>query len=105
MDKTVGKYAGLFRSALKGKRFRKIDRKVSQYRCRLANMYSSDTYREHNVYPTMNVEKIYAVIVMCLELKEYEPSLSGHEIIDFVNGISDMPPLKMDASTRTQRTA
>ena len=32
-------------------------------------------------------ERVYAVIPMCLELKTYEPALSGNEIIAFVNGI------------------
>lgn len=50
-------------------------------------MYASDAYRKHNAYPTMNVERVYAVIAMCLELKTYAPALSDHEIIAFVNGI------------------
>lgn len=87
MNKAVDKYAKLFRRELKEKRFPETDSKVSQYRRRLEKMYSSDTYREHNAYSTMNVEKIYAVIAMCLELKQYEPSLSDKEIIDFVNGV------------------
>lgn len=72
MNIIVDRYAALFRSALIEHRRPEIDRKVSQYRCRLEAMYASDTYRKHNIYPTINVERVYAVIAMCLELKTYE---------------------------------
>lgn len=87
MDKAVIEYTELFRTALTEHRLPEINRKVSQYRLRLETMYASDAYRKHNVYPTMNVERVYAVIAMCLELKAYEPSFSDNEIIAFVNGI------------------
>ena len=87
MNKTVEEYAALFRSALTERQLPEIDRKVSQYLRRLETMYASDAYRKHNAYPTMNVERVYAVIAMCLELKTYAPALSDHEIIAFVNGI------------------
>ncbi len=87
MERIVAEYAELFRSALTENRLPEIDSKVSQYRCRLETMYASDAYRKHNAYPTINVEKVYAVIAMCLELKTYKPSISDDEIIAFVNGV------------------
>ncbi len=46
-------------------------------------MYASDLFKEHNIYPTMNVVHIYAVIAMCLELKK--AGLSESAIIDSIN--------------------
>lgn len=46
-------------------------------------MYDSETFAKHNVYPTMDVVKIYAVIAMCLELKK--ENISDAQIIDIVN--------------------
>ncbi|MDO4356100.1 MAG: L-2-amino-thiazoline-4-carboxylic acid hydrolase [Clostridia bacterium] len=50
---------------------------------RLERMYASDIFRQHNVYPSMGVDRIYAVIAVCLELKD--DGMSDPEIIDFVN--------------------
>ena len=49
----------------------------------LEEMYASEKYKEHNIYPSMNVESIYAVIAMCLELKHF--GMSDKEIIDAVD--------------------
>lgn len=46
-------------------------------------MYASDLFKEHNIYPTMNVVHIYDVIAMCLELKK--AGLSESAIIDSIN--------------------
>lgn len=87
MERIVAEYTKFFRSALTESRLPEIDSKVSQYQRRLETMYASGAYRKHNAYPTMNVERVYAVIAMCLELKTYKPSLSDNEVIAFVNGI------------------
>lgn len=83
MDKRIKKYTAFYRSALAKEQFPDLDQKTDSYRRRLSGMYASDAYKQHNIYPTMNVEMIYAVIAMCLELREY--GLSDPEIIDFVN--------------------
>ena len=46
-------------------------------------MYVSQNFTRHNIYPTMDMAKIYAVIAMCLELKKEK--FSDKEIIDIVN--------------------
>ena len=56
---------------------------VKAYIERLEGMYASEKYKKHNIYPSMNVETIYAVIAMCLELRMF--GLSDKEIIDAVN--------------------
>lgn len=83
MEKYVKKYAKLYKSALTEKQFSNIGVRVKSFEQRLKEMYESDIFAEHNVYPTMDVFKIYAVIAMCLELKE--DHLSNAEIIEFVN--------------------
>ena len=81
MGKTVNKYAKLYRNALRKKNVPDIEEKTDAYRKRLTEMYASDKFKEHNVYPTMNVTLVYAVIAMCLELKGY--GLSDKEIMAF----------------------
>jgi len=83
MEKSIKKYAKLYRTALKANGFSDIDLRVEAYEQRLKEMYTSQAFEAHNVYPTMDVTKIYAVIAMCLELKK--ENLSNTEIIDIVN--------------------
>ena len=83
MEKSVKKYAKLYRTALKTNGFSDIDSRVASYEQRLIEMYASQAFEAHNVYPTMDVSKIYAVIAMCLELKQ--DNYSAKEIIDIVN--------------------
>lgn len=83
MKKTVKKYAKLYRSALKENHFSEIDVRVQSYELRLQEMYHSPMYIKHNIYATMNMSKIYAVIAMCLELKKED--LPDKEIIHIVN--------------------
>ncbi len=81
MDKLIKKYSDLYRKALRKKQFSDVEGKTAAYRKRLREMYESEAFRKHDVYPTMNVELIYAVIAMCLELKGF--GLTDREIIDF----------------------
>ncbi len=83
MEKFVKKYAQIYRVALNANNFSDIDLRVKSYEQRLKKMYASNAFVVHNVYPTMDVMKIYAVIAMCLELKK--ENLSNTEIIDVVN--------------------
>ena len=81
MDKLIKKYSDLYRAALNKWQFSDVEGKTASYEKRLREMYESDVFREHNVYPTMNVELIYAVIARCLELKGF--GLSNREIMSF----------------------
>lgn len=84
MEKYVNNYAKLYKNALVNNKFSDIDKKLNSYKNRLRKMYLSENFEKHNVYPTMNVTKIYAIIAMCLELKKEK--LSDKEIIDIING-------------------
>lgn len=83
MAKTVKKYGNIYGKILVKGNFPNPDRKQEAYEKRLTEMYASRKYAEHNIYPTTNTEYIYAIIAMCLELKE--SGLSDKEIIDTVN--------------------
>ena len=83
MAKTVKKYGNIYGKILVKGNFPNPDRKQEAYEKRLTEMYASKKYAEHNIYPTTNAEYIYAIIAMCLELKE--SGLSDIEIIDTVN--------------------
>ena len=81
MDKQVSKYVKLYRKALKEMGFSDVEETTAQYENRLKEMYDSAAFKAHNIYPTMNVPLVYAVIAMCLELRE--KGLSDQEIIHF----------------------
>ena len=83
MDKVIQRYAKTYRRGLKARGFDDVDGMVAAYRDRLRQMYASDAFREHDVYPSMNVEHVYAVIAMCLKLKQH--GLTDEQVIDTVN--------------------
>ncbi len=84
MDKHVKTYSKLYKGELKERKLPDIETRVNLYEQRLTKMYASDIFAKHNIYPTTDTVKIYAVIAMCLELKN--DNYSDKEIIDFVNG-------------------
>lgn len=84
MDKYIKKYSKLYKAELKKCKLSDIETRVNLYEQRLTKMYASDIFKKHNIYPTTDTVKIYAVIAMCLELKDN--NYSDQEIIDFVNG-------------------
>ena len=82
-DKTVTGYAKAFERVLKASGFDGIEERVSVYRKRLSDMYASDDFACHDIYPTTNTSYIYAIIAMCLELKK--TGMSDTEIIETIN--------------------
>jgi hypothetical protein len=85
MDRDIRKYTKLYRRALVTNQFPDPVGKAAAYEQRLQALYASDDFKAHNVYPTMDVSLIYAVIAMCLELKGY--GLSDQEIIWFTDDV------------------
>lgn len=83
MDKKVKSYKKIYRKALEKAGLGDIDAKVEAFAARLSEMYASDNFKKHNVYPSTSTPHVYAVIAMCLELKEF--GFSGSEIMDIVN--------------------
>ena len=81
--KTVKKYGKIYRRILVIGNYPDPDVKQKAYEKRLTEMYASEKYKEHNIYPSTNTEYIYAIIAMCLELKGL--GLSDKEIIDKIN--------------------
>ncbi len=82
-NKLIERYKRIYKKALGFLNCNGIEEKLSKYSDRLARMYASDKFKEHNLYPTTDTERIYAVISMCLELKEF--GLSDDDIIEAVN--------------------
>ena len=83
MEKTIRNYSKVYRRALTFRDCRDIEAKAAAYESRLREMYVSDGFNAHSVYPTTNATHVYAVIAMCLELKAL--SLTDAEIIEAVN--------------------
>ena len=83
ITKTVKKYGKIYRKILDMGKYTDPDAKQNDYEKRLAEMYASEKYKEHSVYPSTNTDHIYGVIAMCLELKGF--GLSDQEIIDVLN--------------------
>lgn len=84
MDRTVKKYAAIYRAAIRQSNLPDVGAKTQAYAEKLTQMYASPAYREHSVYPTMSTERVYAVIAMCLMLKSY--GFDSKQIIDIVDG-------------------
>ncbi|MBQ6478481.1 MAG: L-2-amino-thiazoline-4-carboxylic acid hydrolase [Erysipelotrichaceae bacterium] len=83
MKKQIDKYAKRYGKALKETGFSDTKAMTKSYKDRLRTMYDSAAFKAHDIYPTMNVELVYAVIAMCLELKE--KGLSDKKIMDFTD--------------------
>ena len=81
--KTVKKYGKIYRRILVIGNYPDPYVKQEAYEKRLTEMYASEKYKEHNIYPSTNTEYVYAIIAMCLELKGL--GLSEKEIIDIIN--------------------
>lgn len=69
-EKEVERYTGLYRTALRRNGIAGADHMAQEYAQRLAKMYASAEYVAHDIYPTINTALVYAVIAMCLQLKE-----------------------------------
>ena len=82
MDKNIRTAAKTYRTILINEGMDNVDGRLSSFVNRLTEMYASEKFREHNVYPTMNVTNIYAVIAMCLELKS-----AGMEDAQIINAV------------------
>ena len=82
MDKNIRTAAKTYRTILINEGMDNVDGRLSSFVNRLTDMYASEKFREHNVYPTMNVSNIYAVIAMCLELKS-----AGMEDARIINAV------------------
>ena len=70
VDKNIRLYSKYYRNALINENVNDIEKCMASYEARLKRMYNSEEFGKHNVYPSTNVSFVYAVIAMCLELKE-----------------------------------
>lgn len=82
-DPLIRKSSRLYRKALEKQNFSDAEIKTGQYAKRLRDMLASPAFKAHDVYPTMNVPLIYAVIAMCLELRGF--GLSDGDIMAFTD--------------------
>ena len=83
IKKTIRNYTKIYRKALIKARISDIDAEIAAYEKRLKEMYISDNFKRHSNYPTTNAVHIYAVIAMCLGLRNL--NLSDSQIIDIIN--------------------
>lgn len=70
IDKKIRSYSKYYRNLLHNEGIKDIDFRMTLYETRLKKMYKSKQFKAHNIYPSTNVPFVYAVIAMCLELKE-----------------------------------
>jgi len=83
MEKTIIQYGKVFQKVLKAAGLDDAKQNISLYEKRLEEMYHSENFQKHNIYPSTNTTHVYAVIAMCLELKKY--NLTDRQIIDAIN--------------------
>ena len=89
MDKQIAKYARMYRSAIRRRGLADIDEKTRAYIAKLTALRTAEAYRRHDQYPTIDTLKVYAVIAMCLMLREY--GLTDDEVIHTVNDAFRVP--------------
>ena len=82
-EKAIKTYGKNYRTALKESRFADIDKKLKAFESRLREMYASENFKKHNMYPTTDATYIYAVMAMCLEIKSF--GYSDKDTIEIVN--------------------
>ena len=82
-EKAIKNYGKYYRIALTKAGLDDIDGKMAAFEKRLRDMYASENYRKHNIYPTTDTTYIYAVMAMCLEVKSF--GYSDKETIELVN--------------------
>lgn len=70
INKNLKEYSKYYRNILENEGIKDIDVRMVSYETRLRTMYRSEEFTKHNIYPSTNVPFVYAVIAMCLELKD-----------------------------------
>ncbi|MCR5094368.1 MAG: hypothetical protein K6B72_10390 [Lachnospiraceae bacterium] len=70
IDKKIRSFSGYYRSVLVNEGVNDVAPKMLSYETRLREMCNSDEFTAHNIYPSTNVSFVYAVIAMCLELRD-----------------------------------
>ena len=85
MGRATRKYTKLYRAELVRRGDAYADKKSAAYADRLTTMYASELFQAHNIYPTTDATLIYAVIAMCLELRD--KGYTDSEIIEFSDGM------------------
>ena len=70
-EKAIKTYGKNYRTVLKEGGFADIEQKMKAFESRLREMYASENFRKHNIYPTTDATYIYAVMAMCLEIRSF----------------------------------
>ncbi len=81
--KSIHRYTKMFSDTLKQKKIPNYVHISERYSKRVSDLYQSDIYEDYTRYPTIDRQKVFAVIAMCLVLREYH--FTNEEIIAFVN--------------------
>ena len=63
-EKAIKTYGKNYRTVLKEGGFADIEQKMKAFESRLREMYASENFRKHNIYPTTDATYIYAVMAM-----------------------------------------
>lgn len=70
INKNIKSFSKYYRILLVNEGVSDVASRMTSYETRLREMYNSAKFSEHNIYPSTNVFFVYAVIAMCLELKD-----------------------------------
>ena len=82
-EKAIKTYDKNYRTMLKEGGFADIEKKMDAFESRLREMYASENFRKHNIYPTTDATYIYAVMAMCLEIRSF--GYSDKDTIEIVS--------------------
>ncbi len=82
-EKAIKTYGRNYWVVLREGGFADKEKKMKAFESRLREMYASENFRKHNIYPTTSATYIYAVMAMCLEIKSL--GYSDKDTIEIVN--------------------
>ena len=70
IEKNIKSYSKYYQNVLVNEDMNDIKERMDSYKKRLKEMYESESFAAHDIYPSMSVSFVYAVIAMCQELKD-----------------------------------
>ncbi len=83
LQKTVKTYTKMYGDTWKKRGSKDFRTKENAYAHRPTEMLNSTQFETYDIYPTIDMKKVYAVMAMCLQLRE--ETLSQDAVFDFIH--------------------
>lgn len=84
VEKAIAQYGKYYRTALNDGGFSDIEKKMNAFKSRLREMYVSENFKKHNIYPTTDATYIYAGLPRHVNFIRYSDLSDGPACFDEV---------------------